>query len=212
MKVCEIFSSIQGESSYAGLPCTFVRLAGCNLRCSYCDTEYAYDSGTEMSVGQIMNHVRSAGVNLIEITGGEPLVQDRETIVLTRDLLDGGCEVLIETNGSLSIKDIDKRATIILDMKTPGSGMSTKMDFSNLDRVKPGDEIKFVLCDKCDYEWSKKIIFEHRLKERCKILFSPVTGKLKPSLLARWIVEDRLHVRLNIQVHKYIFDPDKRGV
>jgi 7-carboxy-7-deazaguanine synthase len=212
MTVCEIFSSIQGESSYAGLPCTFVRLSGCNLRCAYCDTKYSYNGGTELSLEEILRQINSAGVNLVEITGGEPLVQGRETIILTRDLLDGGYDVLIETNGSLNINDIDKRATIILDVKTPGSGMSTKMDFSNFDRIKPRDEIKFVLCDRCDYEWSKKIIFEHRLTESCKILFSPVTGKLEPSLLAEWIVEDRLNVRLNIQVHKYIFGPDKRGV
>ncbi len=212
MKVCEIFTSIQGESSHAGLPCTFVRLSGCNLRCSYCDTEYAYDSGTDMSMNEILHRVGSAGVNLVEITGGEPLAQGLETIILTGDLLDGGYEVLIETNGSFSIKDIDKRATIILDVKTPGSGMSAKMDFSNFDRIKLRDEIKFVLCDRSDYEWSKKIISVRRLTERCKILFSPVAGKLTPALLAGWILEDGLDVRLNIQVHKYIFGPDKRGV
>src|SRR5512139_292363 len=150
LRVCEIFTSIQGESTYAGLPCTFVRLTGCNLRCTYCDTQYSYDNGIEMTLTDIIGRVRHAGIKLVEITGGEPLLQREETLLLTRALLDEGYEVLIETNGSRSIRDIDKRAVIILDVKTHGSGMSEEMDFSNFALLKPSDEVKFVICDRAD--------------------------------------------------------------
>lgn len=212
MKVCEIFTSIQGESTYAGLPCTFVRLAGCNLRCLYCDTRYSYYNGIEMTVGDIIGRVKQAGVKLVEITGGEPLLQKEEILLLTGDLLDGGYEVLIETNGSRSIQGIDKRAVIILDVKTPGSRMSEEMDFSNFDHLKPSDEVKFVICGRADYDWSKKMITKFRLTEKAKVLFSPALGTIQPSQLAGWIVDDRLAVRLNTQIHKYIFGPDERGV
>jgi 7-carboxy-7-deazaguanine synthase len=212
MKVCEMFASIQGESSYAGLPCAFIRLSGCNLRCSYCDTKYSYDEGTEMSVEEIIKHIGSFGVNLVEITGGEPLMQVQETSALAMRLLDAGYEVLVETNGSLSIKDLDKRTTIILDVKTPGSGMSAKMDFLNFDHIKQKDEIKFVICDRKDYDWTKDIISRHGLKRRCTLLFSPVAGVLAPSRLAEWILKDRLDVRLNLQIHKFIFGSDERGI
>ncbi|MBI5640632.1 MAG: radical SAM protein [Nitrospirae bacterium] len=212
MKVCEIFTSIQGESSYAGVPCTFVRLAECNLRCLYCDTQYSYANGIEMSVEEILNHVKLVGVNLVEITGGEPLLQEAETLQLITSLLDDGYEVLLETNGSLSIKDIDRRAVIILDVKTPGSGMNSEMDLTNLGFIKPSDEIKFVICSREDYEWSRSFIAENGLKGRCTILFSPALGMLQPVLLARWIIEDRLDVRLNTQIHKYIFGTDERMV
>lgn len=212
MKVCETFTSIQGESTYAGLPCTFVRLTGCNLRCLYCDTQYSYDNGIEMTVGDIIGRVRQAGVKLVEITGGEPLLQKEETLLLTRDLLDGGYEVLIETNGSRSIQDIDKRAVIVLDVKTPGSRMSDEMDFSNFDHLKPSDEVKFVICDRADYDWAKAVVAEFGLAGKAKLLFSPALGMLHPRQLAKWIVEDRLAVRLNTQIHKYIFGPNERGV
>ena len=212
MKVCEIFTSIQGESTYAGLPCTFVRLAGCNLRCIYCDTQYSYDGGSEMTIGEIISHVKGAGVKLVEITGGEPLVQKDDTLALTMELLDQGYEVLIETNGSISIQGIDKRAVIILDVKTPGSRMSEEMDFSNFDHLKPSDEIKFVICDRADYDWSRKMITKFRLTEKAKVLFSPALGMLHPRELAKWIVQDRLDVRFNLQIHKYIFGTDERGV
>ena len=212
MKVCEIFTSIQGESTYAGLACTFVRLAGCNLRCVYCDTQYSYEGGIEMSLEDIVNHVKLVGVNLVEITGGEPLLQEKDTHMLVTHLLDEGHEVLIETNGSLNIKEIDRRAVIILDVKTPGSCMSDKMDFSNFDSLRPSDEVKFVICDREDYEWAKNIISTFRLRDRAKLLFSPALGMLAPPQLARWIVEDRLEVRLNLQMHKYIFGPDEKGV
>ncbi len=212
MKICEIFTSIQGESTFAGLPCTFVRLSGCNLRCAYCDTKYSYDEGVGMEIEDIVRRVDSAGVRLVEITGGEPMLQGDETISLIKELLDKGYEVLVETNGSMNIKKLDKRATIILDIKTPGSGMSDKMDLTNLEIIKNSDEAKFVICSREDYEWSKVLISQYKLEEKCKVLLSPGFGMLQPKDLAAWIIEDRLRVRLNIQIHKYIFDPDERMV
>jgi len=212
MKICEIFTSIQGESTFAGRPCIFIRLSGCNLRCGYCDTKYSYDEGVEMGPGDILGRVASAGVRLVEITGGEPLLQGEETNSLVSELLDRGYEVLVETNGSVSIGELDKRATVILDMKTPCSGMSHQMEMTNLGLIKSTDEVKFVICSREDYEWSKKIISHYGLEGRCEVLFSPAFGMLQPRELAEWIIEDRLHVRLNVQLHKYIFDPGERGV
>lgn len=212
MKVCEIFISIQGESTFTGLPCAFIRLSGCNLRCAYCDTKYSYNEGVDMGIEEILRRVDATGILLVEITGGEPLLQGQETISLIRELLDRGHEVLIETNGSINIKELDKRAIVVLDMKTPGSGMSDKMDFTNLKIIKTSDEVKFVICSRADYEWSKKLILEYALEEKCKVLLSPGFGMIRPGDLAAWIIEDRLHARLNIQLHKYIFDPGERGV
>ena len=212
MKVCEIFTSIQGESTYMGLPCTFVRLTGCNLRCVYCDTEYAFEEGIEMSIDDIVSHVKLVGVNLVEITGGEPLLQGNDTIALIRALLEEGLEVLVETNGSLGVGEVDRRAVLILDVKTPSSGMSGEINYANFDYLKPSDEIKFVICDRSDYDWSREIVAKFRLRDRAKVLFSPALGMLPPRQLAKWIVEDRLEVRLNVQIHKYIFGPDERGV
>jgi 7-carboxy-7-deazaguanine synthase len=212
MKVCELFTSIQGESTYSGLPCVFVRLTGCNLRCSYCDTQYSYEGGVEMTVADIVDRVKEAGVGLVEVTGGEPLLQGGETTSLIGRLLDEGYEVLVETNGSRSVRDIDRRAVIILDVKTPGSGMSGEMDFSNFEHIKPSDEIKFVICDRGDYDWSRKLISEHKLKGRCTLLFSAAIGSLTPRRLAEWVLEDGLDVRLNVQIQKYIFGPDEKGV
>jgi 7-carboxy-7-deazaguanine synthase len=204
MKVCEIFKSIQGESSYAGIPCLFIRLTGCNLRCTYCDTKYAYFEGEELSEDKILNEVHRAGIRLVEITGGEPLLQ-KGVYKLIKTLLDEGYKVLLETNGSISIRDVDRRAVIILDIKTPGSGMDKEMDFSNFDYIKNTDEIKFVITDRRDYEWSKEIILQHNLKDKSHILISPAYGFMKPEELAKWILEDSLEVRLNLQLHKYIF-------
>jgi len=211
VKVCEIFKSIQGESRYAGLPCTFIRITGCNLRCSYCDTQYAFYEGGELSEDEIIKEVKGAGVNLVEITGGEPLLQE-EVYHLIERLLNEGYTVLIETNGSMSIKEIDKKAIIILDIKTPGSGMSEEMDLSNIEHIKSTDEIKFVIANRADYEWSKEIINKYSLKDKCHLLLSPAFGILPPEDLARWMLEDGLNARLNPQLHKYIFGPDKRGV
>lgn len=212
MKICEMFTSIQGESSYAGQPCTFIRLTGCNLRCSYCDTQYAFEEGQEIDVDTIVDYVKKAGLPLVEITGGEPLLQSQGLQVLTTSLLDKGYRVLIETNGSLSIRDLDRRLVIIFDLKTPGSGMAEKNDFTNLEYLKASDEIKFVIGDRKDYEWAKEIMERYDLGSRYVLLFSPVTGLLEPRSLADWIIKDRLPARLNLQLHKYIYDPNERGV
>jgi len=211
MKVCEIFSSIQGESSFAGLPCTFIRLTGCNLRCSYCDTSYAYYEGQELTADEIIREVQRTGINLVEITGGEPLLQN-EAHLLTKRLIDEGYKVLVETNGSQDIKKIDKKAIVILDIKTPNSGMSKEMDFSNLNYIKSSDEIKFVITNREDYEWSKEIIQRYKLMEKCKLLFSPAFGILPPETLAKWIIGDKLKIRFNLQLHKYIFSSEQRGI
>ncbi|MEK7713102.1 MAG: radical SAM protein [Nitrospirota bacterium] len=211
MKICEIFTSIQGESSYAGMPCTFIRLTGCNLRCLYCDTAYAYEEGMELTEAEIINEVELIGVHLVTITGGEPLLQE-ETFRLTERLISEGYKVLIETNGTMSIKDIDSRAVIVLDIKTPGSGMWEEMDLSNLDYIKPTDEIKFVITDRADYEWSKDMMHKYNLGSKCQVFFSPAFGILLPESLVRWMLEDRLDVRLNLQMHKYIYGSDRRGI
>ncbi len=211
MKVCEIFTSIQGESSYVGRLCTFVRFTGCNLRCTYCDTEYAYTGGVELSEAGIMNEVSLIGVNLITVTGGEPLLQPG-VMHLTEKFLNDGHRVLIETNGSMSIRDIDPRAIVVLDVKTPGSGMWEEMDLSNMEFLKPQDEVKFVVTGRGDYQWAKDFIKEYRLLQRSSVLISPAFGVLEPSALAGWMLEDRLDARFNLQAHKYIFGPDKKGV
>jgi 7-carboxy-7-deazaguanine synthase len=190
----------------------FVRVSGCNLECVYCDTKYSYGEGTEMEIGHIVDQVASAGFRLVEITGGEPLIQLKETNALVTELFKRGYEVLIETNGSVNIRDLDERATVILDIKTPGSGMSDMMDFTNLEVVKNTDEVKFVICSRNDYVWSKDIIAQYELETRCRILLSPAFVSVRPRDLVSWIIEDRLHARLNLQLHKYIFDPGERGV
>lgn len=208
MKIAEIFTSIQGESTYAGCPCTFIRFSGCNLKCTYCDTIYASDEGVELTEAEIINEVSLVGVNLIEITGGEPLLQEGVYHLIER-LLNDGYAVLIETNGTMSIKEIDPRAVVIMDIKTPKSGMSEEIDLSNLDYLKPKDELKFVILDRNDYEWAKGFISKHRLKDKCKVLFSPAFEFLSPETLSNWILEDRLDVRLNLQMHKYIFGAER---
>lgn len=211
MKICEIFSSIQGESSYAGIPFVFIRLSGCNLRCNFCDTTYAYDEGEEIPIHEVLEKVKNFGIRFVEITGGEPLLQ-REVLTLIKKLLDDKYFVLLETNGSVSIKEIDSRVKVIMDIKTLKSGMFHKMDLENIKYLKENDEIKFVVIDREDYEWVKNFINEHNLIDKCKILLSPAFGILSPESLSKWIVEDRLPVRLNLQIHKYIFGNNKRGV
>lgn len=211
MKVCEIFASIQGESSFAGIPFAFVRFTGCNLRCVYCDTKYAYEEGAQMTVDEIFEKVRSFGLHHVEITGGEPLLQDEAHSLMSR-FLDEGFTVLIETNGSVSIREVDRRAVVIMDIKTPSSGMFAEMDLMNLEYLKPNDELKFVIADRHDYEWSSGFIKDYGLSGRCRVLFSPVSGVLNPADLAQWVVSDKLPVRFNLQIHKYVFGPDQRGV
>jgi len=211
MKICELFTSIQGESSFAGMPCFFIRLSGCNLRCSYCDTAYAYEDGIEFTEEEILKKVRNAGMNLVEVTGGEPLIQP-EVYHMIRMLLEEGRSVLLETNGSQSIRGVDRRVIIILDIKTPGSGMSDRMDFSNLDAIGKHDEVKFVITDRNDYEWAKDIMHTFRLAQKCSLLISPAFGFIRAEDLARWMIDDRLPARLNLQLHKYIFGSEKRRV
>lgn len=210
LKINEIFKSIQGESTYAGLPCTFVRLAGCNLRCTYCDTNYAYYEGKEISDEDIIAKIDEYGVKCVEFTGGEPLLQE-ETPKLIKTLLDKGYNVLIETNGSICIGCLDKRITIIMDYKTPKSGMSERMRPKNFEFLKPTDQIKFVLMDESDYIWSKDIIVKNKLSDKFEnILMSPVYGELSPKDLVGWVLKDDLQVRVQLQIHKYIWAPDER--
>ncbi|MBF0516474.1 MAG: radical SAM protein [Nitrospirae bacterium] len=211
--VCEIFTSIQGESSYAGLPCTFIRLTGCNLRCSYCDTTYAYEGGAAMTVEQIVEKAVSAGMRLVEITGGEPLLHD-ETPALVAILADMGIRVLIETNGSLDISRLTAipLSTVIMDIKTPSSGMALHNDYANISRLRRSDEVKFVIGSRDDYTWAVEIVRQYDIDNICTVLMSPVDTSLDAATLIKWIIEDRLAVRLNVQLHKYIFGPDVRGV
>jgi 7-carboxy-7-deazaguanine synthase len=211
MKVCEIFASIQGESSYAGLPCAFVRMTGCNLRCSYCDSAYAYEEGFEMSEDGVVADVLKFGLNLAEITGGEPLLQ-QETFPLVRRLLDSGLAVLVETNGTVSIADVDRRAIVIMDVKTPGSGMSEGLNTANFELLKKNDELKFVIGSGSDYEWAVHMMSKYGLAEKCPVLFSPAFNLLSPADLSVWIIRDRLPVRFNLQLHKYIYPGEQRGV
>ncbi len=210
LKVNEIFKSIQGESTYAGLPCTFVRLAGCNLRCTYCDTSYAYYNGRELSDEDIMAKIEEYSVKCVEFTGGEPLLQE-ETPRLLKMLLDKGHDVLVETNGSICIGCLDKRLNIIMDYKTPKSGMSERMRPRNFEFLKKTDQIKFVLMDESDYLWAKDIIINNHLAERFdNILMSPAYGELSPKSLVTWVLKDNLPVRVQLQIHKYIWAPDER--
>lgn len=210
LNISEIFFSIQGESSHAGMPCVFVRLAGCNLRCSYCDTRYAYGGGRLMELAEIMDRVSSFDCALVEITGGEPLLQD-ETPALVLALLGAGFAVLLETNGSIDIDRVDRRCARIVDIKCPSSGMSARNDLRNLHRITERDELKFVLAGRDDYEFAKNTLAGAPIGYR-SVNFSPVHGLLEPRTLAGWILEDRLRVRLNLQLHKIIWGPDARGV
>lgn len=211
MKVNEIFFSIQGESTYAGLPCAFVRLTGCNLRCSYCDTTHAYDEGDEKTLDVVVEALTAYPTKLVEVTGGEPLLQP-ETPALLSALADRGKSVLIETNGSVSLEGIDPRVTAIMDVKCPGSGMSGRVMWENIGLLQPRDEVKFVLTDRTDYEWALEVIEKYRLSEKHKVHLSPAFGVLEPKRLAGWILEDGLDARLQLQLHKYIWPDIERGV
>ncbi|WP_235203280.1 radical SAM protein [Candidatus Magnetobacterium casense] len=211
LKVCEFFTSIQGESSYAGLPCVFIRLTGCNLRCNYCDTRYAYTEGTDMSVADLLDKVQGTHIRLVELTGGEPLIQSA-TPVLIDALVDMGLRTLIETNGSINIGHFNRSAVFIVDLKAPSSGMVDHNDLSNLKALSPTDEVKIVLGNRDDYRWASELIARYRLTQRCHVLLSPVAGVLQAETLAAWILQDALEVRLNLQLHKYIYGTDRRMV
>lgn len=213
MRIVELYRSLQGESSYAGLPCTFIRTAGCSLRCTYCDTPHALDkqSGEEWSLDDIVAKVQSLGTDIVEITGGEPLEQE-ETPELCQRLLEAGLSVLIETSGAYDISVLPEDTITILDIKTPSSGMEKRNRWQNLTILKDLDEIKFVISDRADFEWAVAICNEYGLCDLNEVLFSPAYPTLEPVTLAEWILEDGIAVRMQIQLHKYIWSPDARGV
>ncbi len=209
--VNEIFHSIQGESSFMGMPCVFVRLTYCNLRCSYCDTAYAFTEGKAMSVEEILASVERYRCRLVEVTGGEPLFQEG-SLALMKHLCDHGYETLLETGGSLDIGPVDPRVRRIVDFKCPGSGMEKKNDWGNVRHLKKTDEVKFVVGGREDFDWAMGKMEEHALEQRCTVLFSPVFGVLEPADLAAWLLESGSKARFQLQMHKYIWEPTARGV
>ena len=211
LKVNEIYFSLQGESSRAGLPCVFVRLTYCNLRCTYCDTEYAFYEGEDRSVDEIINEVKKYGCNLVEITGGEPLVQE-ESLNLMKKLCAEGFDVMLETAGNMPICNVDDRVNIIMDLKCPSSGMMKKNLYENINHLKETDELKFVIGDREDYDWMNEMIIQYDLNNKCKILVSVVFDKLEPLALVNWVLEDKLDVRFQLQMHKFIWQPETKGV
>ena len=223
LRINEIFHSIQGESTWAGCPCVFVRLAGCPLRCTYCDTEYAFREGASRPLEDVVREAHAIGCPLVEVTGGEPLAQ-RACATLVARLLDLGHTVLVETSGAIDTSVLDPRTHVILDVKTPGSGERARNLDSNLERLRPHDEVKFVVTDRADYDFAKATMAKHRLVERCRaVLLSPVFEQAKgleilgaralaPRTLAEWMLADRLPARMNLQLHKFIWEPSTRGV
>ena len=210
LKINEIFYSIQGESSFSGMPCIFIRLTYCNLRCSYCDTEYSFYEGRDMSINQIIKEIKQYKCNLVEVTGGEPLMQDG-CIELMQTLLDNNYNVMLETGGSLAVNKVPKEVIKIIDFKCPSSNMEKKNDWSIIKNLNKNDEVKFVIGNKEDYEWSKKKINEYNLNNNT-ILFSPVHDVLNSKTLSEWILKDNLNVRFQVQLHKYIWSPETKGV
>ena len=207
----EIYRSLQGESTFAGLPCVFVRLTACHLRCVYCDTPHAFNQGETMSLDDVVARALALGDDLVEITGGEPLLQ-LEVYPLMSRLADAGKTVLLETSGAIDTSAVDPRVGVILDLKTPGSGEVEANVWSNLERLRPTDELKFVLCNRVDFDWAASVVRERRLTERCPVLFSAAFGQVNPTELAAWILESHLPVRLQLQQHKILWDPSARGV
>jgi 7-carboxy-7-deazaguanine synthase len=212
LRINEIFFSIQGESTWAGCPCVFVRLTGCNLRCRWCDTEYAFYEGRHLTIEEVVERVRGYGCNLVEVTGGEPLLQ-KGVHSLFRLLLDCGLTVLVETSGERDLSLVDPRVIKIMDLKCPSSGECARNRMTNLQHLSTRDEVKFVIADRCDFEWACEIVNRYRLPQHVSaVLMSPVFGALPPVDLANWILKERLPVRLQLQTHKHIWPPDTRGV
>ena len=209
--VNETFFSIQGEGTRAGQPCVFLRLTGCPLRCTWCDTKYAFHEGSRRSEDDVFADLQVFPCRLLTLTGGEPLSQPAAFPFVTR-LLDAGWQVLVETSGHVALEPLDPRAVAILDVKCPGSGETHQMEWRNLDRLKPTDEVKFVIADRADYEWARDLVKERGLDARCPVLFSPVHGQLEAGTLGRWILDDGLPVRLQVQLHKYLWPGVERGV
>ena len=212
LTINEIFYSIQGESTYAGRPCVFVRLTACDLRCTWCDTTYSFHEGRKRPVAEVLADVDAYGCPLVEVTGGEPLLQEA-VYPLMDALLDRGRTVLLETGGHRSTVRVPERVVTILDVKCPGSGEAHRNDWDNLARLRPHDQVKFVIRDRADYEFARDVIARHDLAGRAAaVLFSPVHGVLDPKQLSEWVLADRLPVRVQLQIHKYIWDPAARGV
>jgi 7-carboxy-7-deazaguanine synthase len=208
----EIYASIQGESTFAGLPCTFVRTTGCNLRCSWCDTTQAFYGGTRMSRGDVLAQALATGTDLVELTGGEPLLQPGVFPLMT-ELCDAGRTVLVETSGEADVSRVDPRVHKIMDLKAPGSGESARNRWTNLDHIGKGDELKFVLANRTDYEWMRDAIRTRELSRRtANLLASTVFGRLATKDLIGWVLEDKLPVRVQLQMHKYVWAPDAQGV
>jgi|UniRef100_A0A7V6DNR6 7-carboxy-7-deazaguanine synthase len=211
LTVCETFISLMGESTLAGLPAFFIRLSGCNLRCTYCDTTYAYEGGGTRSVASLVEAARSSSQKLVLVTGGEPLLQ-KGTRMLLEGLIQAGLDVMVETNGSLPIAGLDCRLRRVVDIKCPGSGMSSRNLWANLEILTPRDEVKFILSDQDDFNWALGVAIRYRLLDRLPVLMSPAFGVLPPSEVAAWIIKSERPLRLNLQLHKYIWGPETRGV
>lgn len=211
LRVHEVYVSVQGEGSHVGLPCTFVRLTGCPLRCRYCDTPHAFREGTVRSLTEVLDEVCAQAPRLVLVTGGEPLAQPAAR-PLMQALCDAGLEVLLETSGALPIENVDPRVVRIVDLKTPSSGEVAQNLWANVQHLRRTDEVKFVVGDRADYVWAREQLQRHGLPTRCQVLFGPVWGALPPAQLVAWMLEDRLEARLQVQLHKYIWDPAQRGV
>ena len=211
LKINEIYYSIQGESSYSGLPCIFIRLTYCNLRCSYCDSEYTFYEGKDMEINKILNEIKKYPTDLVEVTGGEPLFQ-KNCIQLLKELVNLNYKVLLETSGSLSIENVPKEVINIIDFKCPSSKMEKKNLWKNIDYLKLKDEVKFVIGDREDYEWTKNKIKKYNLTEISNVLISPVYKQISPATITNWILEDNLKVRFQIQIHKEIWPAEQKGV
>ena len=207
IRITEIFYSLQGETRTVGLPTVFIRLTGCPLRCDYCDTEYAFSGGERLSIEQIMSKTAEFKPRYITVTGGEPLAQ-KQCPVLLKQLCDQGYDVSLETSGAIDISDVDQRVVVVMDLKTPASGEESKNRYENLASIKSNDQIKFVICDRVDYEWSKAKLDEYKLAEKCEILFSPVHSEKMARQLAEWILEDNLNVRFQLQLHKFLWNDE----
>lgn len=207
-RITEIFYSLQGESRTVGLPTVFVRLTGCPLRCGYCDTEYAFYGGEKMAITDIVEQVAGYNPRYVCVTGGEPLAQPNCIPLLTA-ICDLGVEVSLETSGAMDITRVDPRVVKVMDLKTPGSGEESKNRYSNIELLRQQDQLKFVICNREDYDWARTKLDEYQLTGRCEVLFSPIHGELKPADLADWIVEDNLPVRMQLQLHKYLWGDEK---
>lgn len=211
LRVIEVYTSVQGESSFVGLPCVFVRLAGCNLRCTWCDSTYTFKGGEPRAIDDVVAEVVATGVPLVELTGGEPLVH-RQAIPLLQRLCDRGLTVLLETSGSRDIGPVPDPVHIILDLKCPDSGEERANLWSNIPKLRKKDEVKFVIASRRDYEWARDVVRERRLAERCQVLFSPVFGAVEPKDIVAWMLEDRVPARFQVQLHKVVWPPHERGV